>query len=65
MMQRSLVLGVGLCLTFSFATAQKQLTNRDIWASPLFSAEYVGGLALINTPTAPARKWPPWWMAPP
>jgi len=48
MMQRSLVLGVGLCLTFSFATAQKQLTNRDIWASPLFSAEYVGGLASMN-----------------
>ena len=48
MMQRSLVLGVALCLAAPFATAQKQLTNRDIWASPLFSAEYVGGLASMN-----------------
>ena len=28
--------------------AQRDLTNRDIWYSPLFSAEYVGGLASMN-----------------
>jgi dipeptidyl-peptidase-4 len=28
--------------------AQKELTNQDIWFSPLFSAEYVGGLASMN-----------------
>src|SRR5690606_29090289 len=30
------------------ANAQKALTNRDIWASPLFSAEGVGGLASMK-----------------
>lgn len=29
-------------------SAQKELTNRDIWASPAFSGEYVGGLASMN-----------------
>jgi dipeptidyl-peptidase-4 len=28
--------------------AQKKLTNREIWASPLFSAEMVGGLASMK-----------------
>ncbi|MBX2971910.1 MAG: S9 family peptidase [Flavobacteriales bacterium] len=51
-MPRSLAL-TGLCLSFTFAfhhtaEAQKQLTIRDIWASPLFSAEYVSGLASMN-----------------
>ncbi len=48
MFQRFIALGAGLCLTFTFATAQKTLTNRDIWASPQFSAQYVGGLASMN-----------------
>jgi len=48
MMQRSLVLGVALFLAAPFVTAQKQLSNRDIWASPIFSAEMVGGLASMN-----------------
>ncbi|MBK9174956.1 MAG: DPP IV N-terminal domain-containing protein [Flavobacteriales bacterium] len=30
------------------ATAQQALTNKDIWASPLFSAEFVGGLASMK-----------------
>jgi dipeptidyl-peptidase-4 len=34
-------------LTFS-VQAQKELTVRDIWYSPAFSAEYVGGLASMN-----------------
>lgn len=28
--------------------AQKELTNQEIWYSPTFSAEYVGGLASMN-----------------
>ena len=48
MIHRSLLLGASLALTLSSTTAQKQLTNRDIWASPQFSAEYVGGLASMN-----------------
>jgi dipeptidyl-peptidase-4 len=47
MIQRCHVLGAALCLTLS-VFAQKELTNRDIWASPQFSAEYVGGLASMN-----------------
>jgi len=35
-------------LLLTTATAQKELTNRDIWASPTFSAEYVGGLESMN-----------------
>ena len=48
MIQRSIILGASLSLALPFATAQQQLTNRDIWASPQFSAEYVGGLASMN-----------------
>lgn len=48
MIQRCLVLGAAIGLTISFANAQKELTNRDIWASPQFSAQYVGGLASMN-----------------
>ncbi|MBX2980169.1 MAG: S9 family peptidase [Flavobacteriales bacterium] len=40
---------LGLALLLSPALhAQKELTNRDIWYSPLFSAEFVGGLASMN-----------------
>ncbi|MBL7945929.1 MAG: S9 family peptidase [Flavobacteriales bacterium] len=45
------LLGAGLCLATFFPTAadaQKQLTNRDIWASPVFSVDLVGGLASMN-----------------
>ncbi|MCB9184224.1 MAG: S9 family peptidase [Flavobacteriales bacterium] len=38
----ALLLSPGLCL------AQGTLTNQDIWASPLFSAEMVGGLASMK-----------------
>ncbi|HNR55410.1 MAG TPA: hypothetical protein PKJ19_09595 [Flavobacteriales bacterium] len=48
MIHHRLSLGVAFCLTLSAVSAQKQLTNRDIWASPQFSAEYVGGLASMN-----------------
>lgn len=48
MHHRSIAAGAGLLFAFTFATAQKQLTNRDIWGSPQFSAEYVGGLASMN-----------------
>jgi len=41
------LLAAGLFL-FSSATAQKELTNRDIWGSQTFSAEYVGGLESMN-----------------
>ena len=38
-----------LCLgLLHHATAQQALTNKDIWASPLFSAEHVGGLASMK-----------------
>ncbi|MFZ1693907.1 MAG: DPP IV N-terminal domain-containing protein, partial [Flavobacteriales bacterium] len=38
-----------LCLgLLQNATAQQALTNKDIWASPLFSAEFVGGLASMK-----------------
>lgn len=47
MIQRFHVFGAALLLTIS-ATGQKELTNRDIWASPQFSAEYVGGLSSMN-----------------
>ncbi|MBK7382832.1 MAG: S9 family peptidase [Flavobacteriales bacterium] len=33
---------------FKTARAPGELTNKDIWASPLFSAESVGGLASMN-----------------
>ncbi len=48
MLQRHLILGAVLCFSASSALAQQQLTNRDIWASPQFSAESVGGLASMN-----------------
>ncbi|HOY28362.1 MAG TPA: S9 family peptidase [Flavobacteriales bacterium] len=51
MMPRHFLLGAGLFLAIAFPTAadaQKQLTNRDIWASPVFSADLVGGLASMN-----------------
>ena len=39
----------GIALLFSSALfAQKELTNRDIWYSPTFSGESVGGLASMN-----------------
>jgi dipeptidyl-peptidase-4 len=38
---------LALLLTFG-ATAQQALTNKDIWGSPLFSAESVGGLASLK-----------------
>ncbi|MCB0770930.1 MAG: DPP IV N-terminal domain-containing protein, partial [Flavobacteriales bacterium] len=41
------LLFIGLLLTFS-VQAHKELTVRDIWYSPTFSAEYVGGLASMN-----------------
>ncbi len=34
--------------TATAATAQSKLTNRDIWASPTFSSEGVGGLASMK-----------------
>jgi dipeptidyl-peptidase 4 len=51
MTPRHLLLGAGLCLAILFPTAadaQKQLTNRDIWASPVFSVDLVGGLVSMN-----------------
>lgn len=51
MTPRHFLLGAGLCLAIAFPTAadaQKPLTNRDIWASPVFSADLVGGLASMN-----------------
>lgn len=47
MMNRSLLVAA-LGLYLLPALAQKELTNRDIWGSPQFSAEYVGGLASMN-----------------
>lgn len=43
----SLALVVATTLSLS-AFAQKELTNRDIWYSPLFSTELVGGLESMN-----------------
>jgi len=48
MTNRSLALIPAFFLTVSFVVGQKQLTNRDIWGSPTFSAEYVGGLSSMN-----------------
>jgi dipeptidyl-peptidase-4 len=50
MMYRSLLVGAGFALLLQQAPlhAQKELTNRDIWFSPLFSADHVGGLASMN-----------------
>ena len=42
MNQRSIALGLLLGATSLFA--QKELTNQDIWYSPAFGAERVGGL---------------------
>lgn len=44
----SMVAGLALLIPATFLHAQKTLTNRDIWAGPLFSAEYVGGLVSMN-----------------
>ncbi|MBL7938741.1 MAG: S9 family peptidase [Flavobacteriales bacterium] len=41
------ILATGLFLVTT-ATAQKELTNRDIWGSQTFSAEYVSGLESMN-----------------
>ncbi len=46
--RNALVAAGSLLLLSTTLSAQKELTNRDIWASPLFSAEYVGGLASMN-----------------
>lgn len=46
---RIALLSAGLCLGIArIAGAQQALTNKDIWGSPLFSAEYVGGLASMK-----------------
>ncbi len=42
MNQRSIALGLLLGATSLFA--QKELTNQDIWGSPIFGVERVGGL---------------------
>ena len=43
------LLGTALVLSFSFSlSAQKELTNLDIWYSPTFSTESVGGLASMK-----------------
>ncbi len=49
MLQHLLTLATSLALLLPAPlNAQKELTNRDIWFSPMFSAEYVGGLASMN-----------------
>ena len=43
------LLGTALVLSLSFSlSAQKELTNLDIWYSPTFSTESVGGLASMK-----------------
>ncbi len=41
-------LASGLAILSFTLLAQKELTNQIIWYSPVFSAEYVGGLASMN-----------------
>ncbi len=49
MLTRSTHLALGLALLLPLGLiAQKELTNRDIWASPAFSVDRVGGLASMN-----------------
>ena len=48
MMNRSILLTPAFLFALSSAVAQKELTNREIWASPTFSADYVGGLESMN-----------------
>jgi dipeptidyl-peptidase 4 len=48
-MMRSKLPVTAILLVLSFhLLAQKPLTNKDIWYSPIFSAKYVGGLASMN-----------------
>ncbi len=46
-LQRFAASGLAFFICFSLH-AQKELTNREIWYSPTFSAEMVGGLASMN-----------------
>ena len=46
MMKHALLFAAAISATV--ATTQAQLTNRDIWASPTFSSESVGGLASMK-----------------
>lgn len=49
MLNRSALTAVATALLLAPALlAQKALTNKDIWASPLFSTEFVGGLASMK-----------------
>jgi dipeptidyl-peptidase-4 len=49
MLQRSIYgLLLAALLVPAGLSAQKQLTNRDIWYSPVFSGDFVGGLASMN-----------------
>ncbi|MEO8591104.1 MAG: S9 family peptidase [Flavobacteriales bacterium] len=46
---RTSLLATGVALVLSLgSSAQKQLTNREIWYTPTFSAESVGGLASMK-----------------
>ena len=49
-MMRSFTLALGLLLGASL-TAQKPLSNQEIWGSPVFSTERVGGLASMKDGT--------------
>lgn len=48
MMMRTSLFAAGLLLAALPLTAQKQLSNQDIWYSPAFGAERVGGLNSMN-----------------
>jgi len=49
MLYRTSFLALGLAFLLPLGLqAQKELTNRDIWFSPVFSAENVGGLESMN-----------------
>jgi len=47
-MMRTTLLATGGLLLALPLTAQKELTNREIWASPAFTTERVGGLNSMN-----------------
>ena len=47
-MMRTSLLAMGVLLLALPLTAQKELTNQDIWSSPAFSVERVGGLNSMN-----------------
>ena len=48
LMKNTLLLVPALVLGINTATAQKALTNQEIWYSPAFSSERVGGLASMK-----------------